>query len=419
RMRFAFAPISIAAALLLAACSDSADTEKAEVIRPVRTVVVGSAPSEIRRAYPAVVLPAQQAELSFRVSGRIVELPIRAAMKVKRGDVIAQLDKRDFETAVAQLESQLEQASSQLTAMVAGARREDRASMEAKVRAAEAQVEAQRKQVARIRSLVKAGSIARADLDSEQAKLVADEANLKAARQELIKGTVGARSEDVEAQEAVIRGLETQVAKARNDLSDATLRAPFDGVVASRSVDNFANVQANSEIAVLQKLETIDLQFDVPGPDVARHTRHTQSVITALLDSAPGKEYAAEFVEFSTQADAATQTFRGRVSIPSPQDITVLPGMTGSVVITAEIPEQRALTVPASALAAEPDGSAYVWVVRQPGNTVNKRAVTIEGLSGDEVIITNGLGEGDIIVTAGVSYLREDMVVRLMVAVGQ
>ncbi|MCM8855700.1 MAG: efflux RND transporter periplasmic adaptor subunit [Candidatus Thiodiazotropha sp.] len=401
--------------ILLTSCSNDINEEKADVIRPVRTTVIVSAPREIRRVYPAVVLPAQQAELSFRVSGRLIELPIRAAMEVSEGDMIAQLDKRDFASTVAQLDSQLEQAKSQLEGMTSGARTEDLKSLRAKVRAAEAQMSVQRKQVDRISSLVERGTIARVDLEQERAKLIAEEANLNTARQELTKAEVGARSEEVDAQEAVIRGLETQVAKARDDLSDATLRAPFDGVIASRSVENFSNVQANSVIAVLQKLKTIDLRFDVPGPDVTKFARRKNSVIKARLDSTPDSAYEAQLVEFATQADAATQTFRGRASMEYPEDITVLPGMTGSVLITAALDEQQTLSVPASALAAEPDGSAYVWVVTQPGNTVSKRIVTTKNLAGSNVEIVDGVAEGDVVVTAGVSYLRENMIVRPIV----
>lgn len=416
RIRFTSVALCAAAAMALSACGEDAVEEKAEVIRPVRTVVVAAVPTAMRRIYPAIVLPAQQVELSFRVPGRIIELPIRAAMAISEGEVIAQLDQRDFESAVARLESQLGRATSQLEAMTSGARSEDLASLRANVRAAEAQVEVQAKQVARIGTLAERGSMARADLDREQARLVVDEANLNAARQELAKGEIGARSEDVEAQNAAIRDLETQIEQARDNLADTTLRAPFDGIVASRRVENYANVNANSVVAVLQKLETVDLQFDVPASDVVQLAQHNNTVIKARLDSAPDKEFEAELVEFETQADAATQTFMGRVSIDNPQEVTVLPGMTGSIVITVAQDDRRVLAVPASALAAEPDGSAYVWVVDPQSRSVSKRRVTAKNLAGSDVAITDGLVEGEIVVTAGVSYLRGQMTVKPIMA---
>jgi len=121
------------------------------------------------------------------------------------------------------------------------------------------------------------------------------------------------------------------------------LRAPFDGIIASRNLEKFTNVQANSVVAVPQKLETIDFQFDATGIDVAMFGQQDQdNVVTkARLDVAPGREYDAQLVEFGTQADASTQTFRGRVSIRYPEDVTVLPGMTGSIVSMVVSAQQK------------------------------------------------------------------------------
>ena len=287
-------------------------------------------PKLVERSYPAIILPAQQAELLFKVSGRVIELPIRASTKVEKGQIIAQLDRQDYEAAVVQLESQLDQANAQLTALKAGARKEDVAALQAKVKAAKAQLEAQNKQVSRLKELTSKGTIARADYEKEVAKLSSDKANLDVAQQELKIAQVGARTEEVEAQEAVISGLQSQLADARGNLKDTTLRAPFNGVIASRNIENYSNIQENTVVAVLHKLETLDLQFDVPGVDVAT-LGQKKSTTTAQLDVAPNKPYEAKLVEFGIQADAATQTYRGRVSIPYPKDVTVLPGMTGRI----------------------------------------------------------------------------------------
>ncbi len=412
RRTFPLALLAGTATFLLFGCGKDQMEQDAQVIRPVRTAVVTTEAATIRRSYPAVVLPAKQAELAFRVSGRIVELPVRAATQVKKGQVVAQLDKREFEAAVARLESQREQASSQLAAMKTGARSEDITALQAKVTAARAQLEAQQTQVGRLRQLVEKGSVARVDLDNAQAKLKTDAANLDVAQQELKKGQLGARTEEVEAQEAVIRDLDTQLSEAKADLEDTTLRAPFDGIIASRKVDNFTNVQANSVVAVLQKLETIDLQYDLPGVDVAKFGQQENVVTKARLDVAPGREFDAQLVEFGTQADAATQTFRARVSIRYPKDVTVLPGMTGSIVVSAEQQDRERLTVPGSALGAEPDGSSYVWVVDKQDNTVTRRKVTPQSLSGSDISVKGELHEGDLVVTAGVSFLREGMIVK-------
>ena len=397
---------------LLSACSgDNAGTDS-QVIRPVRTAIVTAEASTIQRTYPAVVLPAQQAELAFKVSGKVIELPIRASSQVKKGDVIAKLEQREFESKVEQLESQLGQANAQLTALESGARAEDIAAFKAKVKAAKAQLETQRTQVKRLKTLADKGTIARVDYEQERAKLAADQTNVDVAEQELKKAQTGARAEEVEAQKAVIRGLETQLSEAKANLADTTLRAPFDGVIASRNIENLTNIQANTTVAVIQQLDAIDLQFDVPGVDVSKFGQEKEIVSRASLDVAPGQEFETQLVEFATQADPATQTFRGRVSISYPDNLTVLPGMTGHISVTAIQSEDKRLTVPESALASEPDGSAYIWLVNQSDNSVSKHKVIPEILNEDRVSISGDVKEGSVVVTAGVSFLREGMIVK-------
>ena len=113
----------IISSIALVACSseEESDSQK-EVIRPAKVHKVSMSESTLKRSYSAIVLPAQEVDLTFRVSGRIVELPIRSGQNVKKDDVIAVLDKRDFETEISRVNSQLEQARAQLKALTSGAR---------------------------------------------------------------------------------------------------------------------------------------------------------------------------------------------------------------------------------------------------------------------------------------------------------
>ena len=89
--------------------------------------------------------------------------------------------------------------------------------------------------------------------------------------------------------------------------------------IAKREVGNFANVQANETIVELQNLDTVDLIYDVPGPDIPALAAREEALVTvAQIDSLPGESFVARQVEFATRADPATQTFRGRVAITPP-----------------------------------------------------------------------------------------------------
>ena len=222
--------VGILVSLSMVGCSD--EQTKTEVIRPVRTASVTASPATTRRTYPAVVLPTQQAELAFKVSGRIVELPIRAAAEVKKGDTIAQLDKRDFESAVKRLESQLDQANAQLAEMKAGAREEDMAKLEAKVKAAESQVATQKTQVDRTRRLREQGAASPPSSES-----VTQEAAAAGASADTLRADLSFQVENIELErfgflpQDELRGGSLQVAidLTGSGASSAALASSLDG----------------------------------------------------------------------------------------------------------------------------------------------------------------------------------------------
>ena len=403
-------PLALILSVFLVGCSAEEAGEKSETVRPVKTVKIKSETKPNRKSYPAVVLPAQQAELSFRASGQIVILSVKAATEVKEDDIIAKLDTRDFEAQVTALESQLEQAKAQLDGLTSGARAEDIASLQANITAAEAQVTVAREQLSRSQQLFDKGIIAKAKLDTDRANLNVAEAQLEAARQELIKGETGGRREEVAAQLAAIKGIEANLNSARDSLNNATLRAPFDGIIASRAVDNFANIQAKQTIVTLQKLDNLELSFDIPGPDVAKVNRENPPALEVVLDSLPDQLIPAEIAEFNTIANSATQTFTGRVSIDQPQGANILPGMTGLVILTDQDAAEASIMVDVSAIASEPNGDTFVWVVKD--GSVTKRPVKTGSVSGEQITIVEGLAANDIVVTAGVTFLQEGMKVR-------
>lgn len=405
---------------LMAACSpsDEANKDQGVVSRPVKVMVVERAETILRHSYPARILPAQEAVLSFRISGQILDLPIRAAQQVNKGDVIAKLDTRDLLATKAQLESQLKQGQAQLDAMVRGARAEDIAALKAGLAAAQAQLDAARQQVDRSQTLFSKGVITKTQLDQHVTNLKVAEAEMESRKQELAKGEAGSRKEEVDAQKAAISALKAQLLSANNNIDDATLRAPFTGIIASRAVENFANVQAKETIATLQRLNRLDLEFDIPGTDVSRFSNEEEPNVLARLDSLPGRNFEVELVDFNTQADTATQTFRARVSITPPKDATILPGMTGQIFVTKQQPGGDELRVPITAVAATADGQSFVWLVKD-GKTVSQRFVTTGKSGGDTVAITKGLKAGETIAVAGLLALQEGMAVKPIAKVGE
>ncbi|MCE8007049.1 efflux RND transporter periplasmic adaptor subunit [Aestuariivita sp.] len=404
--------------IALAAVSIPVAPSAQDVARPAKVFTVAETTNELRRTYPAIVLPSAEVELSFRVSGQVVELPIRGAVEVEEGDLIAALDPQDFETQVAQLESQVDQAEAQLDALRTGARAEEIVALEAAVASAQAQVDQAREQTERTRELAERGVVADARLEQDEANLRVAEANLQAQIEQLRIGQSGGRPEEIDAAEAAIRGLEAQLTVARSNLGYATLEAPFAGIIARRDIDNFSNVQAGQSVALLQALSVVHLSFDVPGPDITALSRNGPGSIVnrVIFDSLPDQIFDSQTVEFSVQADTATQTYRARVAVAVPRNEMILPGMVGRVISTAPS-EATALTIPLTAVASKSDGSPFVWVV-QDGNTAVGQTITLGEVAGDHVVVTQGLSAGDTIISAGVSQIMDGMRIRPITQIG-
>jgi RND family efflux transporter MFP subunit len=213
--------------------------------------------------------------------------------------------------------------------------------------------------------------------------------------------------------------LKSQLRSLNDKLSDATLRAPFDGIIAARKVENFSNIQAKETVATLQNHSSPNLTFDVPGPDVYKLAKVKELDLKVMLDSIPDHEFEATRGEFSTQADAATQTYRARVVIQNPDGEPILPGMTGSVVVTAEQEGLSVFMLPIAAIASKADGKPFVWIVNLENNRTARRDVVTGEAVGANIVISDGLEEGDIVVTAGISALQESMVVKPVSAIGE
>lgn len=398
--------------LIAGGCSEP-PSPTTELDRPVKTMVVAAGDDVRIRSFPGTVEASRRVELAFQVPGLLVKLPVREGQKVAKGDVIAQLRQDEFQARLTSLQGQLDQARATLTALRAGERPEERLRREAVVRAAEARLANAKLDLDRQTNLLPKGGVSRSQFEaSETAYRVAHE-DLTAARQLLEKGMIG-REEDILAKEAEIRGLEGRVVEADIQLQDTTLRAPYDGVIAQRFVEEGQNVTAKQRVVQFQNVDEIVVAVDVPETVMAADIQSADIVqMLAELSGAPGLQFPAEIREVAQVADPTTQTFKVRAAMQTPEGIRALPGMTATVTVTyrrAKILGDRIL-VPVSAIFKRDSGEQVVWAIGED-QQVSARPVKIGAVAGGQIEITDGLEAGDRIATAGVSFLRDGTKVR-------
>jgi len=365
------------------------------------------------RFFSGRVESSRTADLTFSVSGVLIQLPVTEGQSVAQGDVIAQLRDDEFRARLQTLQGQLDQARAALRSLRAGERPEERLRRETQLRAAEARLVNARAESERNAVMVKTQAISRQEFErGETAYRVAQE-EYRAALQMVEMATIG-REEDIEAREAEVRALEGRVVEANIQLTDTTLRAPYDGVIARRFVDVKQNIRANEPVVRFQDANEIDIAVDVPESVMIADIRTADIVeMYAELSGAPGLRIPVRVREIAQVADPTTQTFNVRVAMKATPGVTVLPGMTATVTVTyrrAGILGNRIL-VPISAVLNDSSSAQVSWVIGSD-QIVTRRLVKIGEATGGQIEILEGLQPGDRIAVAGGSFLREGMKVR-------
>ena len=339
--------IALSMIYLAVGCSQQ-DTPRSEVVRPVKTMVVVAGDETHIRSFPGRVEGSKSVELAFQVPGLLVKLPVTEGQSVAKNDLIAQLRQDEFQARRQGVQGQLDQARAALNALRQGERPEERQRRETQVRAAEARLANARADFERHARLVQSGAVSRAEYErAETAYRVAQEDH-RAALQVHDQGTI-ARQEDIEAQEAQVRTLEGSLIEANIQLEDATLRAPYDGVIARRFVEERQNIRAKEPVVQFQDVEEVDIAVDVPETVMIADIRSADIVqMAAQFSGAPGLEFPVRIKEIAQAADPVTQTFQVRVAMKSPPGINLLPGIptvclgvTSVVVYTYEYNDGR------------------------------------------------------------------------------
>ncbi|PYE33247.1 RND family efflux transporter MFP subunit [Idiomarina fontislapidosi] len=221
--------------------------------------------------------------------------------------------------------------------------------------------------------------------------------------------------------EAQFDQIESELAVARANyettkanLGYTELRAPFDGVIAQRPVERYENIQAKQPIATLQIANAVDVSIQVPENLFAQVNKNLNYEPTVVFDASPQKRFVGHIKEWDSQADPATNTYEVVFTLPRPDDLNILPGMTATVIVDLRQVMRSTLDgvlVPSTAVFDEQDNLHYVWVVNQQMQ-VEKRRVSVGNMTNDGLLVTEGLAAGERIVSAGVFQLQPQQKVR-------
>ncbi len=330
---------------VLAACHKE-DKAAAQSIRPVRTVTVEFRQSADTLALTGEIQPRYQADIGFRVNGKILERPVDVGTEMKKGDLIARLDPQQY--------------------------RQDLEVAKSEVAAAEAEVTRSQAQEARQRELLKNGHTTRVKYDQALKTFKTAAAQLDAARAKQVQ--------------------------ASENLGYTELKADNDGVITAVGADAGQVVSAGQMVVRLARPREREAVFNI-AEGAFKHPPKNPTVMVHLVSN-PDVKAAGTVRYVSPQADPATRTYAVRVSLP---DAPPQMRLGANVVCTVTLDQRRMVTIPGTAF-FQKDGKPAVWLVGKD-NTVQLKPIAVVRYQGDSVVVGSGLAEGDVVVTAGVQKL--------------
>ena len=349
-------------AFALTACNSKAD-EKEENLKPVKYEMISYSHLNRNPTFSGVVKADIETRLSFKVSGTLNSLRIKEGDRVQNGQHIASIDPRDYKL-------QHEQALAQQ-------------------QSAEAQLLTARSVAERMERLYENNSVPLSEY--EKAKV-----NYSNARAQLVVAT-------------------QQLQAAHNQLEYTNIYAPVDGFITSLMVEENELVSAGRAIATIASNQNPEIEVAVPGSIIHQLSLGQEAIIT--LSSLPNQTYSGKIVKLAF-ASGQSSTFPIRVSI-SGQNNALRPGMAAEVVFMA-IPDDtnpsNTLIAPVASVAADSQGN-FVYVIHHEsdkGYWVEKRGIVVGELKPQGFKIREGLNENDRVVSAGIGFLRDGMMVKLL-----
>jgi HlyD family secretion protein len=215
-------------------------------------------------------IEATEVHLAAKVGGRLVEAPLEEGDRVRAGDLVARLETVDAEHRLARARATVEAADAQLRLLLAGTRAEDLRRAEDRLAQARAELDAAARDLARLEGLADRGSATEKARDDARTRREVAERSVAAARAQLDKLISGPRSQEIEVARAQRAAAEAQVAEVSQQIVDATVLAPRDGVITERVAEPGEVLPPGAAISVMVDLARPWLDVWVGEPSLAK-----------------------------------------------------------------------------------------------------------------------------------------------------
>ncbi len=328
-----------------------------DAVRPVKVFEVKSTQEAgslmAKRTFPAQVVAFKDLDISFKLAGKVQKVYVSEGDYIKKGQIIAKLDDIDYKYNVEKLEPSLKK------------------------------------------------------LESEYKRA-----------QELFKEQVASKAflEDAEDKYLTVK---RNYEYAKTQLNETVLKAPYSGTVLTKNVENQEYVSPGTSIISVSSSESIEIEsfFTESVMAAVVNTKNSNYTVKASFSAKDSKLYDVKVSEFSNVIDPVTQSYRVKYVMKRPKGVNIFSGMISYLYVEPK-PDAKVektaskIFIPLSAVSEEA-GKKYVWVV-DSNNVVSKRFITIANASSANVSVESGLKDGDVIVQAGVAYLKNGQKINIL-----
>jgi len=323
--------------LVLAGCSRQQDQKKVEAATAPEPIAIRVAAAETRiveRSVPVTgaLYPDETVTVSAEVPGRVLAVNFDFGQTVRKGQVIAELDKQELQLALERSKASLAQALARIG--LDPKQEEVKPDSTAPMRQALAQLEDAKYKYENAQRLVKTG-----DISKERFTELEKAYNTRQAAYESTR-------DDLRMQLATIQALRSEVGLAQKRLNDATVRAPFDGVVAQKSVSPGQYIKDNVAIVTLVKTNPMRLRLEVPETSTGALKIGTS--LTFTTDAAGATEFHAVVRELNPGLDSKSRSLTAEARIQE-TDPRLRPGMFVQVRLITD-KKAEIVTVPKDAI---------------------------------------------------------------------
>ncbi len=369
--------------------ADSADAAAGYGSASVDIARVRAAPSEATVDIPGQTMALQETPIYARTDGYIKQRMVEMGDRVKRGQLLVELETPDLDQQIEQARATLAQSKAAL------------AQLQATLVGSQSSLKLARVTAERNKNLVNQGIISKQDNDTAETAQETGEANVNAAQQSVL------------AQQSLIAANDANLKRLIETKNYASMEAPFDGVITYRNPQasdvgtliSSGSGTAAREILRVSQIETLRVFVDVPQ-SYATVIRVGQPA-SLLVEEFPGRVFPARVTSATDAVDPSSRTMLTVLQVDNSSG-TLLPGMYAKA--RFNLPHTvNVLRLPAEALIFRTEGTLAAVV--GDDNKVHMHKLTLGRDYGPEVEVTSGLQAGDMVVLNPTDAIRENAVV--------